>query len=84
MLIWHEDRITKSHDLTDLLESLLLSVPGLDSYRHAAELLTPYATEFRYPGDFIEPDPEEFREAYDTAQEFLAFIIMHLDQELST
>ena len=43
MLVWHDDRITKSHDLTDLLESLLSFVPELEKYRDFAELLTPYA-----------------------------------------
>ena len=44
----------KTHDLERLLK-MDDETDGLDSLAEAARLLTPYATEFRYPGDVSEP-----------------------------
>lgn len=39
-----------------------------------AELLTPYAVEYRYPDDILEPDYEEFEEAYKASAKFVDII----------
>ena len=44
----------------------------------AAELLTPLATEFRYPGDIMEPDAADAEEAYTAAQSVVLFICLKL------
>lgn len=41
----------------------------------AAELLTPLATEFRYPGDIMEPEAAEADEAYTAAQQVTNFVL---------
>jgi hypothetical protein len=48
----------------------------------AAERLTPYATLFRYPGDILEPDPIEFEQALTDAEQFYAYILETLPQEV--
>jgi hypothetical protein len=40
----------------------------------AAELLTPLATEFRYPGDILEPYPSDAEEAYRVAEYVVRFV----------
>jgi HEPN domain-containing protein len=44
----------------------------------AAELLTPLATEFRYPGDILEPDPSDAEEALRVAEHVVAFVSSRL------
>jgi hypothetical protein len=43
--------------------------------------LTPYATEFRYPGDVIEPERSEAEEALEMATLVLDFVIQKLPSE---
>ena len=43
--------------------------------RASAEVLTPYATEFRYPSDIVEPDISEAEEALTMAESVLSFVI---------
>jgi hypothetical protein len=44
----------------------------------AAELLTPLATEFRYPGDIMDPDPSDAEEAYRVAVQVVLFVSSRL------
>jgi len=81
-LVYKDIRFEKTHDI-DLLISLAVDMePRLSSMRQAAELLTPYATEFRYPGQYVEPEPAEFEEALEAAKDFYGFILSLLPQEV--
>ena len=42
--------------------------------RVSAESLTPYATEFRYPGDTFEPEKDDVEEALEMAESVLSTI----------
>lgn len=44
----------------------------------AAEVLTPLATEFRYPGDILEPEASDAEEAYRLAEQVVVFVITRL------
>ncbi len=48
-LVYRDQRFEKTHDLRILLELALPYESGFSSLKDAAVLLTPYATEFRYP-----------------------------------
>lgn len=50
----------KKHDLPYLLERA--SQDALHSYAGFLEELSPYAVEFRYPGDFLPPSKSEAKE----------------------
>lgn len=50
----------KKHDLTYLLERA--SQDSLHSYAGFLEELSPYAVEFRYPGDFLPPSEGEAKD----------------------
>src|SRR5438270_400374 len=43
--------------------------------REAAARLTPYATEFRYPGGPMTPTPDEFAQALADAEGLYAFVV---------
>jgi hypothetical protein len=40
--------------------------------------LTPYAIQFRYPADALEPDPGEVDEAVRLTRQVLALVLKHL------
>ena len=66
----------KTHDLLALVKRAAESHPDFTRLDHAAAMLTPYATAFRYPGGSYEPMPtrEEFDEALDHADAIHDFV----------
>ena len=65
----------KTHDLDVLVDLCALSEPSFQDLKDSADSLTPYATEFRYPSDTIEPEIHEAEEALDIAGSILDFVI---------
>lgn len=59
---------TKTHDIRALGAAVLESDPDLASEIEAAAPLTEYAWLYRYPGDLLEPDSAEVREALEVAE----------------
>ncbi len=59
----------KTHDLEALLA--LITDAGVDAsnFGRHAKLLSPYAVQFRYPGDEIEPEAADAIEAIEMARE---------------
>ena len=58
-----------------LLENCLDFDLSFEILRASAEVLTPYATEFRYPSDIVEPNISEAEEALTMAESVLSFVI---------
>ncbi len=58
--------------------------PNFEHYQETSEILTPYATEFRYPSDVMEPSPEELEDALIKAEELLDFVVSLLPDEIKT
>jgi hypothetical protein len=54
---------------------------GFDALQEAAEILTPFATAFRYPGDLIEPEATDVAEAIELAQRIVDFVSSRLAVE---
>ena len=74
-LLYHDVRFEKSHDL-ELLIGQTANIDGrFADYVEAARLLTPLAVEYRYPGLFVEPEPEELRDAFAAARALYDFIL---------
>lgn len=74
-LVFNDRRFDKTHDLR-LLVSYAISIdPDFVTLQDAAERLTPYATAYRYPGDYLSPDVEEFDQAYADAAAFLSLVM---------
>jgi HEPN domain-containing protein len=73
-LTLHDVVFPKTHDLTLLLDRCIDLDAGLETLRDEAELLTPFATAFRYPGPTVEPTVEEVDEALAAAEAVLSGI----------
>ncbi|MBD2230476.1 HEPN domain-containing protein [Phormidium tenue] len=70
----------KTHDLDldVLLDLCCQSDTGFRRWDDAADILTPYATEFRYPSDSLEPEEEDAQQAIELAASILDFVIQKL------
>lgn len=80
-LLYHDVRFEKSHDIVLLISQTVDIDPSFSRCYETARLLTPLAVEFRYPGDYVEPEPEEFQEAYDAARALFEFVLIRLPEE---
>jgi HEPN domain-containing protein len=77
-LFFHDIRFEKTHDV----EVLLSQASAIDSSFavciFAARVLTPLAVEFRYPGDLVEPEADEYREAFEAAEKIYLLVLQKL------
>jgi HEPN domain-containing protein len=81
-LICQNIAFRKTHDLDILIDLCSLSEPSFQDLKDGADILTPYATEFRYPSDTIEPERHEAQEALEIANSVLNFVINILPENL--
>ena len=65
----------KTHNLVALLGLCTPLESSFGQWEEMAEMLTPYVTEFRYPGDILEPETEEAKQAFAAAESFVNFVI---------
>ena len=63
----------KTHSLVKLLSICVETLPDFIQFENHAFELTPLGTEFRYPGDFVEPSPERSFLALALAKEIYIF-----------
>lgn len=68
----------KTHDLDVLLDLCSQSDADFRRWDDAADVLTPYATQFRYPSDSLEPEEEEAQQAIDLAASMFDFVMQKL------
>lgn len=71
--------VEKTHDLTRINNICIEMDPDFEELSDNAELLSGYAVEIRYPGDFIECPIEEAEEAVKMAKAFKYFLLRKLD-----
>ena len=57
-LIYFEKHITKTHDLVNLLTSIVHYIPELAEYEERLDEISHYGVEIRYPDIFYEPTLE--------------------------
>ena len=67
-LIFKAVPFDRVHNLVYLLDLCETVEPDFAALRKAAESLTPYAVEIRYPGDSLEISPEEAQQALAAAK----------------
>ena len=72
----------KIYDLSFLVEQCKELDVEFEQIRHIPSILTPYAIAFRYPGDVIEPDPQDADEALRLAVELFDFVINKMPGEV--
>jgi HEPN domain-containing protein len=82
-LIFRGISFEKTHDLRKLIKQVETLDSGFQQYRDAAEILTPYAAAYRYPGEFafLEPSRAEFDAALQHAQTIYDFVLNLLPKE---
>ncbi|WP_369018045.1 HEPN domain-containing protein [Thermatribacter velox] len=81
-LTYHDIPFEKTHNLVALLAFCVPLEPSFEQWRETTEILTPYATEFRYPGDVLEPEASEAEEALARAEALVNFIVQLLPPEI--
>jgi HEPN domain-containing protein len=76
-------QVQKTHDIGRLLQTAATSKPDFLNYFTDADVLTPLATEFRYPADDEAPMPsiQQAAEAIAAARRIYDFVISVLPQE---
>ena len=72
----------RTHNLIALLAFCMPSEPAFAQWRTEAGMLTPYATEFRYPGDILNPEMDEVKQALVAAESIVDFVIQLLPEEV--
>jgi HEPN domain-containing protein len=72
LLVQRGKRPTKTHSIQEIGRAITGTDPDLDQMIADADRLSPYATEFRYPGDLDQPDIDEARRALDLARDVVA------------
>ncbi len=60
--VLHDVEFPKTHDIRFLVQLAISINSEFVNSEDSADLLTPYATEFRYPGEVMEPTSEELEE----------------------
>ena len=81
-LVLHAQSFPKTHDLRLLVQLAIAINPDFHRHQETSELLTPYATEFRYPSDVMQPTEDELKEAIEKAEEIFNFITSLLSQQI--
>lgn len=77
-LTWHDRPFQRTHDLSELVQLSSDVDESLLELQRAAKILTPYAIQFRYPADALEPDPTDVLEAIRLTQQVLDLVKEHL------
>ena len=73
-LAFKKQPIKKSHDIELLVEICSAIDNEFEKLYDYSENLTPYATAFRYPDIYLEPDYDEVYEAIGMARKILGFV----------
>jgi HEPN domain-containing protein len=74
-LAFHDQSPVRTHDIELLLSMADSFEAGFAAWVEAAERLTRYATQYRYPGDVMEPDQDEFDQALTDAEGLVQFVL---------
>jgi len=69
----------KTHDLRRLIQLAVSSVPELAAFAEAADGLTVYGVQTRYPGDWRQIGPDEMDEAVRLAREMGVLLLSRIE-----
>ena len=83
-LLFNDVRFEKTHDIEVLISQACEVDATFCGCCEAARILTPLAIEFRYPGDYVEPDADEYRAAYEAAVMVYDFIVQKLPSSITS
>ena len=74
LCIMHGVKFSKVHDLSYLMELLEEADIEIPKGLQKAKILTDYAVETRYPGDYIPVDEEMYEEALKLAEKLVGWV----------
>jgi len=80
-LTWHEIDFPKTHDIDLLLDLAATKDLNLAESLRPAYILSDYAVDFRYPGDFPDPTKSEAQEAISLAEKVRDEILREVRKE---
>jgi HEPN domain-containing protein len=78
VLVFHDQRFAKTHDLEVLLALAVDLEPNLSAWIAPTDRMTEYVAVFRYPGDVLEPSQSEFDQALRDAESLYALVLQVL------
>jgi HEPN domain-containing protein len=81
-LVYNDQRVDKTHDVERLITAAIPYDAQFSSWVAAGARLTPYATEYRYPGGAVEPDQNEFDQAMQDTEALYNFVLSLLPAEV--
>ncbi len=81
-LVFLDQRFEKTHDLQVLINLATSADSSVSVLLDHGELLTPYATLYRYPGEMLEPEMDEFNEAIKASESIYNYVIKKLPKEV--
>jgi HEPN domain-containing protein len=81
-LTWHRRIFGKTHNIGELGRAVVEIAPDLADLLRRAAGLTDYAWRFRYPGEAVEPAPEEPAQALTAASEVYEAVLARLPEEV--
>jgi len=81
-LVFHEREFEKTHNIRLLIELAMPFEASFSTWLEAGEYLTPFAAKFRYPGETMQPEPEEFQQALADAEGLYTFVLSVLPAEV--
>ena len=81
-LAFHDQPPVRTHDIELLLSMAEPFETGFAVWFEAGERLTRYATQYRYPGDAMEPEQDEFVQAMADADGLFEFVLSVLPAAL--
>lgn len=83
-LVLNDRPIQKIHDLTVILSQCEVIDTQFSELLEACEILTPYATLFRYPGAQINPERSDVEEAVVLATKIFEFVFDRMSADIQT
>jgi len=82
-LTFHSKPFRKTHDIEEIGTDVVKIDPALEPIIHKASVLTPFAWQFRYPGDSSEPESEDAVSLLNIAREVFEAVLSRLPQDVS-
>ncbi|MBF0139301.1 MAG: HEPN domain-containing protein [Magnetococcales bacterium] len=74
MLTFHGIAVGRTHDLLALFDLVFPFLPELSSFEESFGIMSSYAVETRYPGNIMEPDRIDAKEALQVAEQVVAMV----------
>jgi len=81
-LTYHDRRFEKTHDIVGLILLAAQVSERFTEWLPAGRLLTPYASEFRYPEERLMPEPAEYEQAWKAAKDLYEFVLALLPADV--